>query len=68
MNSNEPLCFSNIAQDSALMTLDLFLYNPATLIAFSISFSFAFAKASGLIGNVLERFSKALDAFLLAVA
>jgi hypothetical protein len=68
MKSNEPLCFSNTAWESALMTLALFLCNPATLIACSISFSFTSAKASGLIGDLLERFSKARDAFLLVVA
>jgi hypothetical protein len=68
MKSSDPLWFFNTAQDSALMTLALFLYNPATLIACSILFSLADAKASGHIGNLLERFSKARDAFMLVVA
>jgi hypothetical protein len=49
------------------MALDLFLNKPATRIAFSTSSALASDKAPGVIGNFLERFSKALVVFLSLV-
>lgn len=49
------------------MTLDLFLYRPATIMALSISFMSASVRASGVKVNFFERFSKALMVFMSAV-
>lgn len=49
------------------VVLALFLLRPATFKHSSISFSLAFASASGVILDLFEKFSKALAAFLPAV-
>ena len=49
------------------MVLALFLYRPATLRHSSTWCGLAFASTSGVIVNLLERFSKAFVVFLSAV-
>jgi len=62
-----PLCFSRIIFEICLIVLDLFRYNPAVLRLFSISLISAFARISGVIRNLFERFSKARVVFLSLV-
>ena len=67
MGFRSPRYFSRRVLETCFIVLALFLYNPATLKHSWISTSLAFARASGVISNVFERFSKALLVFLSAV-
>ena len=67
MGFRSPWYFSRIVFETCFIVLALFLYSPPTLRHCSISFCLAFARASGVILNFFERFSKAFAVFLSAV-